>query len=122
MKGLQIGTADYLTKPFAIADLMARAQALVRRSSRVAEPASLSAGDLTLDLLSRRVTREGRELKLPAREFSLPEYLLRDRGRVVSKAMILGHVCNYSFDPKTNVVDVLVRRVQEGREKFSRPS
>ncbi|MGI8431677.1 MAG: winged helix-turn-helix domain-containing protein [Chthoniobacterales bacterium] len=117
VKGLQMGADDYLTKPFAIAELMARVQALVRRSSRVAEPASLSAGDLTLDLLSRRVTRAGRELKLHAREFSLLEYLLRNRGRVVSKAMILGHVWDYSFDPKTNVVDVLVCRVRKKVER-----
>ncbi|MEO6872987.1 MAG: response regulator transcription factor [Chthoniobacterales bacterium] len=111
------GADDYLTKPFAIAELMARVQALVRRSSRVAEPASLSAGDLTLDLLSRRVTRAGRELKLHAREFSLLEYLLRNHGRVVSKAMILGHVWDYSFDPTTNVVDVLVCRVRKKVER-----
>ncbi len=117
VKGLQTGADDYLVKPFAIAELLARVQALVRRSSRVAEPASLSAGDLTLDLLSRKVTRAGREMKLHAREFSLLEYLLRNRGRVVSKTMILGHVWDYSFDPRTNVVDVLVCRLRKKIEK-----
>ena len=117
VKGLQTGADDYLVKPFAIAELLARVHALVRRSSRVTEAASLSAGDLTLDLLSRKVTRAGRELKLHAREFSLLEYFLRNRGRVVSKTMILGHVWDYSFDPRTNVVDVLVCRLRKKIEK-----
>ncbi len=117
VKGLQMGADDYLTKPFALAELLARVQALVRRSSRVAEPTSLSAGDLTLDLLSRKVTRAGKEIELHAREFSLLEYLLRNRGRVVSKTMILGHVWDYSFDPRTNVVDVLVCRLRRKVER-----
>lgn len=117
VNGLQMGADDYLTKPFAITELLARVQALVRRSSPAAEPTSLSAGDLSLDLLSRKVTRTGEEIELHAREFSLLEYLLRNRGRVVTRTMILGHVWDYSFNPKTNVVDVLVSRLRAKVER-----
>ncbi len=117
VKGLQTGGDDYLAKPFAFAELLARVQALVRRSSRVIEPTSLSLGDLTLDLLSRKATRAGKEIKLHAREFSLLEYLLRNPGRVVTKTAILSHVWDYSFDPKTNVVDVLLCRLRRKLEK-----
>ena len=118
VRGLQSGGDDYLTKPFAFAELLARVQALVRRSTRVAEPATLTLDDLTLDLLSRRVTRGGTAIDLRPREFTLLEYLLRNSGRVVSKTMILSHVWEYSFDPQTNIVDVLVSRL---REKIDRP-
>jgi two-component system OmpR family response regulator len=118
VRGLQAGGDDYLTKPFAFAELLARVQALVRRSTRTAEATSLSVGDLTLDLLSRKVTRAGVEIELRPREFSLLEYLMRNAGRVISKTMILSHVWDYSFDPQTNVVDVLVSRL---REKIDRP-
>ncbi len=117
VKGLQTGGDDYLAKPFAFAELLARVQALVRRSSRVVEPTTLSAGDLTLDLLSRKATRAGQEIDLQAREFSLLEYLLRNPGRVVTKTMILNHVWDYSFDPKTNVIDVLMCRLRRKMEK-----
>jgi two-component system OmpR family response regulator len=116
--GLQVGGDDYLTKPFAFAELLARVQALVRRASRTPEPTTLSVGDLTLDLLSRRVMRGGTPIDLRPREFSLLEYLMRNSGHVVSKTMILSHVWDYSFDPQTNVVDVLVSRL---REKIDRP-
>ena len=118
VRGLQAGGDDYLTKPFAFAELLARVQALVRRASRVPEPTTLTADDLTLDLLSRRVTRGGRVLDLRPREFALLEYLLRNAGRVVSKTMILSHVWAYNFDPQTNIVDVLVSRL---RDKVDRP-
>ncbi|MES1256041.1 MAG: response regulator transcription factor [Acidobacteriota bacterium] len=118
VKGLQAGGDDYLTKPFAFAELLARVQALVRRATRVPEPTTLTLGDLVLDLLSRRVARAGAVLDLRPREFALLEYLLRNAGRVVSKTMILSHVWDYSFDPQTNVVDVLVSRL---REKIDRP-
>ena len=108
VKGLQVGGDDYLTKPFAFSELLARVQALVRRSSQTVEPSTLTYADLTLDLLSREVTRGGRKIELQAREFALLEYLLRNAGRVVSKTMILEHVWDYHFDPKTNVIDVLV--------------
>jgi len=118
VRGLQAGGDDYLTKPFAFAELLARVQALVRRATRAPEPTSLTVDDLVLDLLSRRVTREGAALDLRPREFALLEYLMRNVGRVVSKTMILSHVWDYSFDPQTNVVDVLVSRL---REKIDRP-
>ena len=112
VRGLQAGGDDYLTKPFAFTELLARVQALIRRSSDTGEPTSLSYADLTLDLLSREVTRAGERVELQAREFSLLEYLLRNQGRVVSKTMILEHIWDYAFDPQTNVVDVLVCRLR----------
>ena len=112
VKGLQVGGDDYLTKPFAFSELLARIQALFRRSTAMNEPTTLTCGDLTLDLLSREVRRGGRQIELQAREFALLEYLLRNAGRVVSKTMILEHVWDYNFDPKTNVIDVLVSRLR----------
>jgi two-component system, OmpR family, response regulator len=118
VRGLQTGGDDYLTKPFAFAELLARVQALVRRATRAPEPTSLTVGSLVLDLLSRRVTRGDQVLDLRPREFALLEYLMRNAGRVVSKTMILSHVWEYNFDPQTNIVDVLVSRL---REKIDRP-
>jgi DNA-binding response OmpR family regulator len=118
VRGLQTGGDDYLTKPFAFAELLARVQALVRRATRAPEPTSLTVADLSIDLLSRRVTRGSQALDLRPREFTLLEYLMRNAGRVVSKTMILSHVWQYSFDPQTNIVDVLVSRL---REKIDRP-
>ena len=113
VKGLQAGGDDYLTKPFAFAELLARVQALVRRASRAPEPTTLKVDDLVLDLLSRRVTRGDVAIDLRPREFALLEYLMRNAGKVVSKTMILSHVWDYSFDPQTNIVDVLVSRLRE---------
>jgi two-component system OmpR family response regulator len=118
VRGLQSGGDDYLTKPFAFAELLARVQALVRRATRAPEPTTLTIGDLTLDLLSRKVTRGGTPIELRPREFALLEYLMRNPSKVVSKTMILSHVWDYSFDPQTNIVDVLVSRL---REKIDRP-
>ena len=118
VRGLQSGGDDYLTKPFAFAELLARVQALVRRATRSPEPTTLTLGDLTLDLLSRKVTRGSTPIELRPREFALLEYLMRNPGKVVSKTMILSHVWDYSFDPQTNIVDVLVSRL---REKIDRP-
>jgi len=112
VKGLQAGGDDYVTKPFAFSELLARVQALIRRSSQVSEPATLTYADITLDLLTREVRRAGRSISLQAREFALLEYLLRNTGRVVSKTMILEHIWSYAFDPATNVVDVLVCRLR----------
>ena len=112
VRGLQAGGDDYLTKPFAFSELLARVQALIRRSSDTSEPTTLSCGGLKLDLLSREVTRDGEKIELQAREFALLEYLLRNVRRVVSKTMILEHVWDYAFDPQTNVVDVLVCRLR----------
>jgi DNA-binding response OmpR family regulator len=118
VRGLQTGGDDYLTKPFAFAELLARVQALVRRATRAPEPTSLVFEDVVLDLLSRRVTRGGASIDLRPREFALLEYLMRNAGKVVSKTMILSHVWEYNFDPQTNIVDVLVSRL---REKLDRP-
>jgi two-component system OmpR family response regulator len=87
-------------------------QALIRRSTEAAEPTKLTLGDLSLDLLTREVRRGSEKIDLQAREFSLLEYLLRHAGRVVTKTMILEHIWDYSFDPQTNVVDVLVSRLR----------
>jgi len=118
VKGLQAGGDDYLTKPFAFAELLARVQALVRRATRTPDPTTLEVADLQLDLLSRRVTRGGRVIDLRPREFTLLEYLMRHAGRIISRTMILSQVWNYNFDPQTNVVDVLVSRL---RDKIDRP-
>lgn len=112
VKGLQAGGDDYLTKPFAFSELLARVQALIRRATQTNEPTRLSAGNLTLDLLTREVRRNGQPVELQPREFALLEYLLRHRDRVVTKTMILEHIFDFSFDPQTNVVDVLVHRLR----------
>lgn len=112
VKGLQAGGDDYLTKPFSFSELLARIQALIRRSTRTSEPSTLTAGELTLDLLTRQARRSGVDISLPAREFALLEYMVRNKDRIVSKTSILEHVYDYSFDPQTNVVDVLVCRLR----------
>jgi two-component system OmpR family response regulator len=118
IRGLQSGGDDYLTKPFSFAELLARIQALVRRAtSTTNEPTRLSVADLTIDLLTREVTRAGQKIELQSKEFALLEYLMRNAGRVVTKAMILEHIWDYSFDPQTNVVDVLVHRLRTKIDK-----
>lgn len=117
VKGLQAGGDDYLVKPFAFSELLARVQALIRRATKAPEPTRLTVGDLTLDLLTREVRRSGQKIELQAREFSLLEFLMRHAGRVVTKTMILEHVWDYSFDPQTNVVDVLVFRLRNKIDK-----
>jgi two-component system OmpR family response regulator len=112
IKGLQAGGDDYLTKPFAFSELTARLHALIRRATQTSEPTRLSAGKLTMDLLARAVTLDGQEVELQTREFALLEYLMRQAGRTVTKTMILEHIFDYSFDPQTNVVDVLVHRLR----------
>ena len=112
VKGLQSGGDDSLTKPFSFSELLARIQALIRRSTRTSEPSTLTAGGLTLDLLTRQAQRDNQDISLPSREFALLEYLVRNKGRIVSKTSILEHVYDYSFDPQTNVVDVLVCRLR----------
>ena len=116
--GLQAGGDDYLTKPFAFSELLARVQALVRRASRAPEATTLTVGDLSMDLLSRKVTRGGTAVELRPREFALLEYLMRNATKVISKTMILSHVWSYNFDPQTNIVDVLVSRL---RDKIDKP-
>jgi two-component system OmpR family response regulator len=117
VKGLQIGGDDYLTKPFAFSELLARVQALIRRATQATEPSNLVVGDLKLDLLTREVHCRGEKIELQPREFALLEYLMRSAGRTVTKTMILEHIFDYSFDPQTNVVDVLVHRLRGKLDK-----
>ena len=115
--GLQAGADDYLTKPFAFSELLARLQDLIRRATNVAEPTTLAVGDLSMTLLTRVVFRDGQKIELQSREFALLELLLRHPGRPITKTMILEHVWDYSFDPQTNVVDVLAHRLRSKLEK-----
>jgi two-component system, OmpR family, response regulator len=113
IKGLQTGSDDYMTKPFAFSELLARVQALLRRAGGQAEPTGLTVGDLSVNLLTREVVRGGRKIELQPIEFSLLEYLMRHAGRVVSKSMIMEHVWNYNFDPQTNVVEARICRLRD---------
>ncbi len=117
VKGLEAGGDDYLTKPFAFAELLARIQALIRRASGYTEPTSLSVGDLTMNLLTREVTRSGEKVELQPLEFALLEYLMRNAGRVVSKTMIMEHVWNFDFDPQSNIVEVRICRLRDKIDK-----
>jgi len=113
VRGLQKGGDDYLPKPFAFSELLARVQALIRRASSVSEPTRLTVGDLSIDLLTREVMRGGKKIELQPLEFSLLEYLMRHAGKVVSKTMIMEHVWDYNFDPQTNVVEVRISRLRD---------
>jgi two-component system, OmpR family, response regulator len=117
VRGLQAGGDDYMTKPFAFSELLARIQALIRRSTQSPEPTRLAVGDLVMDLLTREVRRGGETIDLQPREFALLEYLMRHPNRPVTKTMILEHIFDYSFDPQTNVVDVLVHRLRSKVDK-----
>jgi two-component system OmpR family response regulator len=117
VKGLQTGGDDYLTKPFAFSELLARVQALIRRSSAVTEPTRLTAGEISMNLITREVVRAGKKIDLQPLEFSLLEYLLRNAGRVVSKTMIMEHVWDYYFDPQTNVVESRIYKLREKIDK-----
>jgi two-component system OmpR family response regulator len=117
VRGLQSGGDDYLTKPFAFSELLARVQALIRRATQTPEPTRLAVGDLTMDLLKREVHRGEEKIELQPREFALLEYLMRHATRPVTKTMILEHIFDYSFDPQTNVVDVLVHRLRSKVDK-----
>jgi len=117
IRGLQAGGDDYLTKPFSFSELLMRVRALLRRSSLSASPMKHSVGDLAVDLLRREVTRAGRRIELQPREFSLLEYMMRNEGIVLSKTVLIEHVWGYSFDPQTNVVDVLVSRLRNKIDK-----
>jgi two-component system, OmpR family, response regulator len=112
VRGLRAGGDDYLVKPFAFAELLARVEALARRSATVVKETVLRVGDLQLDLMSRTVTRRGRDIDLLPREFQVLEYLVRNEGRVVPRAMLLQHVWDLHFDPTTNIIDVYVGRVR----------
>jgi two-component system, OmpR family, response regulator len=112
VRGLRAGGDDYLVKPFAFAELLARVEALARRSATVVKETVLRVGDLKLDLMLRTVTRGGRDIDLLPREFQVLEYLVRNEGHVVPRAMLLQHVWDLHFDPTTNIIDVYVGRVR----------
>ena len=112
VRGLRAGGDDYLIKPFAFAELLARVEALARRSDRIVKDVVLRVGDLELDLVSRAVSRSGRKIDLLPREFQLLEYLVRNQGQIVPRAMLLQHVWDLHFDPMTNIIDVYVGRVR----------
>lgn len=112
MRGLRAGGDDYLVKPFAFAELLARVEALGRRSATVVKETVLRVGDLELDLVSRTANRNGREIKLLPREFQVLEYLVRNEGHVVPRTMLLEKVWDLHFDPATNIIDVYVGRVR----------
>jgi two-component system, OmpR family, response regulator len=117
VKGLEAGADDYLTKPFAFSELLARVQALIRRAGNVTDPVVLTYEDLSLDIVKRQVKRGKTFIDLQPLEFSLLEYLLRNRERVVSKTMIMEHVWNYNFDPMTNVVEARICRLRDKIDK-----
>jgi two-component system OmpR family response regulator len=121
VRGLQTGGDDYLTKPFAFPELLARVQALTRRGHLSLEPTQLTLADLHLDRLTRKVERGGKAIELRPREFALLEYLMRHQGKVVSKTMIVSHIWDYSFDTGTNAVDVLVYRLRDKIDRGFEP-
>jgi two-component system OmpR family response regulator len=112
VRGLRAGGDDYLVKPFAVAELLARVEALARRSATVIKETLLRVGDLELDLVSRTANRGGREIDLLPREFQVLEYLVRNQGQVVPRAMLLQQIWDLHFDPTTNIIDVYVGRVR----------
>ncbi|MGN0871021.1 MAG: response regulator, partial [Victivallales bacterium] len=118
IRGLQLGSDDYLAKPFSFSELLARIQALLRRANTTSDPTTLTVADLTIDLLSHKVTRGNVRIDIQPLEFQLLEYLVRNTGRVVSKTMIMEHVWEYNFDPQTNVVEARVCRL---RDKIDKP-
>jgi two-component system OmpR family response regulator len=122
VRGLRAGGDDYLVKPYAFAELLARVEALGRRRPDEAPATRLAVADLELDLLGRTATRGGRRIPLLPREFAILEYLMRNAGRVVTRTMLLEHVWDYHFDPQTNVVDVHIARLRQKVDKdFDRP-
>ena len=122
VRGLRAGGDDYLTKPFAFSELVARLQALIRRYQDSPESSELAVGGLRIDLARRHVVRDGQRIELPPREFALLVYLARNAGRVVSKTMIMEQVWDYNFDPQTNVVESRVCRLRDKIDRgFDRP-
>jgi two-component system OmpR family response regulator len=122
VRGLRAGGDDYLTKPFAFAELLARIEALLRRKSGPQATTMLRVADLELDLLGRRATRGGQSLDLTAREFTLLEFLVRRSGQVVTRTMLLEGVWDLQFDPQTNLVDVHISRLRQAVDRgFEKP-
>ncbi len=122
VRGLKAGGDDYLTKPYAFAELLARLEALDRRAGAVAAGTALKVADLEMDLVARTVRRAGRAIELQPKEFALLEYLMRHAGQVVTRTMLLENVWDYSFDPQTNVIDVHISRLRQKIDKdFDRP-
>jgi two-component system, OmpR family, response regulator len=122
VKGLRAGGDDYLVKPFAFSELLARLEALLRRGVTAPATTKLRVADLELDLLTRTVKRAGKSIEVLPREFRLLEYLMRNAGHVVTRTMLLEHVWDYHFDPQTNVIDVHVSRLRQKIDKsFERP-
>lgn len=121
VRGLELGADDYLAKPFSLSELIARVQALLRRATPQREQTRLQVGSLILDRLTRTVTRDGQPIELQRLEFLLLEYLMRNRGRVVSKSTIIEHVWGYDFNPGTNVVEARVCRLREKVDKAFEP-
>jgi DNA-binding response OmpR family regulator len=117
VEGLKTGGDDYLVKPFAFSELLARCQALIRRNTRVTNPSSLNFADLSMNLQTRKIFRAGKEIDLQPLEFSLLEYLMRNAGRVVSKTMIMEHVWDYNFSPQTNVVEARICYLRDKLDK-----
>ncbi|MGD8836667.1 MAG: response regulator transcription factor [Desulfobacteraceae bacterium] len=117
VKGLQLGSDDYLSKPFAFAELLARVQALMRRGSRQTETTTLEVADLTLNLINREVFRGKQKIELQPLEYSLLAYLMRNHEKVVSKTMIMENVWDYHFDPQTNVVEARICRLRDKIDK-----
>jgi len=115
--GLKSGGDDYLTKPFAFSELLARLEALLRRSNPTAEQTTLQVADLQLDLITRKVQRAEQPIDLQPREFGVLEFLMRHAGQVVTRTMLLEHVWGYSFDPQTNVIDVHISRLRQKVDK-----
>jgi len=122
VKGLRAGGDDYLTKPYAFSELLARLEALLRRGSVAPAETKLRVDDLEMDLLSRMVTRGGRRVDLQPREFQILQYLMRHQGHVVTRTMLLEAVWDYHFDPQTNVIDVHISRLRQKIDKdYDRP-
>lgn len=122
VKGLKAGGDDYIVKPFAFSELLARIEALSRRRGAASAQTRLNVADLEMDLLARRVTRSGKPIDLQPREFKLLEYLLRHSGQTVTRTMLLEGVWDYHFDPQTNVIDVHVSRLRQKIDReFERP-